>query len=432
MRLTLSFLFVIALPLMAFSAFTLDSRRTKSWAGKEVVVLFLDGTLEQKNLTRRYASLWTQWANFGFKFVDYTNGDKTPESNIRISFKNGRVENSGGDSDTFIGKTTKSKIATMYLPHLSSSNPQVIVHEFGHALGLEHEHQHPDFPMEKYRNDIHCSGFSESVCEASIRKTYKRTKYFLGTSLDYASVMMYAGPWKNNTILQNQNMSFSPLADFMPQADEFGFTLDFLSLADKKTMVLLYPGKKVQLPSGTVITLDQNNLEIVDELHLDIFKSTESMNYYRLVTEKYYTSMFESFEQECASLKERGKIANENFCGLRFEGCLAGNLFYSDGQLQNRCVSINELNKIGGIESLSANESALLEEAFRKHFRLNGIQGNIHLEGFRNKWQLTYFGDDLKFKNRSTLTLSIKPYRLLDLLKRLDSGEAIDQVFQVF
>jgi len=107
--------------------------------GSTITVRFLDGSAYVRNKVKQYANYWTQHANLNFKFVNYGQAD------IRVSF----VLN--GSSWSVIGKQAlqvPQNEATMNFGWLDESTPEyefrrTILHEFGHALGLLHEHQNP-------------------------------------------------------------------------------------------------------------------------------------------------------------------------------------------------------------------------------------------------------------------------------------------------
>ena len=97
----------------------------------------------QQNKVRRVVTEWQKYANITFNYVEGPN----PTPNIRISF------NPNGGSWSFVGKDVQSidiDKATMNLGWVSGDSAEisdeengVILHEFGHTLGMLHEHQSP-------------------------------------------------------------------------------------------------------------------------------------------------------------------------------------------------------------------------------------------------------------------------------------------------
>lgn len=108
--------------------------------GSTIRIKFIGGSDYVRAKVKQYASYWTRHANLNFQFVNYGRSD------IRVSF----VEN--GSSWSVIGKQALqmgSSQATMNFGWLNDRTPEyefkrTILHEFGHALGLLHEHQNPD------------------------------------------------------------------------------------------------------------------------------------------------------------------------------------------------------------------------------------------------------------------------------------------------
>jgi hypothetical protein len=109
-------------------------------AGAVLRITFIGG--EQKHIDRvkKIANRWMEVANVTFKYVK--SGEK---SDIRIAFQ-------AGGSWSYVGKqATHPKLAsrpTMNFGWLSdqleeNNYKRVVLHEFGHALGLIHEHQSP-------------------------------------------------------------------------------------------------------------------------------------------------------------------------------------------------------------------------------------------------------------------------------------------------
>ena len=166
---------------------------TKLWrAGRTLKISFV-GTINPvvKQKIKDYAAQWLQHANLKFKFVS-RGGD------IRISTK-------PGGSWSYIGtdaKTIPANQATMNYGWLTAQSPdaefsRVILHEFGHALGAIHEHQHPQggIPWDKPKVYAYYAqqGWGQAQVDTNIFAKYGADQLNM-TDYDKASIMHYAVP----------------------------------------------------------------------------------------------------------------------------------------------------------------------------------------------------------------------------------------------
>lgn len=86
-------------------------------------------------------------------------------------------------------------------PHLSDKDRAVILHEFGHALGMLHEHQSPAFGGATIRDDAAVvayyqehQGWDERMVRTQILNTYNTKSVTNFSAVDEKSIMMYPLP----------------------------------------------------------------------------------------------------------------------------------------------------------------------------------------------------------------------------------------------
>lgn len=114
----------------------------KKWnPGDTIKIKFLNGSSYLQDKVRKYASEWLQFANLTFKYVT-----ADQYADIKINFDN------SGKSWSYVG--TDSKYISQQSPSLNfgwftdftpeNELSKTILHEFGHVLGLHHEHQNPN------------------------------------------------------------------------------------------------------------------------------------------------------------------------------------------------------------------------------------------------------------------------------------------------
>jgi hypothetical protein len=151
-------------------------------------------------MIRECMNEWEKYANIRFEVVP--KGD----AEIRIFLHTGRnfsIVGTGGLSDPTLTSPTME---------LTDINEADVLHEFGHALGLIHEHQSPKVAFEWNREavlaDARLLGWSKKMCDASI---FRKEDCQNSTEFDPDSIMAYAIPsrWlKNgNPIKKNSKLS---------------------------------------------------------------------------------------------------------------------------------------------------------------------------------------------------------------------------------
>ncbi len=147
-----------------------------------------DMTQEQKQFTKDNINKWAPHVNLKFEFTEQQDGD------IRIKGNNNLK---GGSSYLGTDKPVDVDKPTMeigFLGGLDEFNAGTVIHEFGHALGFDHEHQHPsqklDINWEAIRKDT-----QNGKIDASFEENYlPLTKDVAFTPYDQKSVMHYGFP----------------------------------------------------------------------------------------------------------------------------------------------------------------------------------------------------------------------------------------------
>ena len=161
--------------------------------GETVRVAFLDGDRSLQGQVADAAQEWTRHANLVLQFVDVTE-----DSDIRVSFKDRRSAWSRIGIDC---RTVPDDLPTMNLGILDpksteESVKQLVLHEFGHALGLVHEHQHPALGISWNRPKVYNFYARRPYCwdrddvNRNIFERYNRDRT-MHSEPDTDSIMMY-------------------------------------------------------------------------------------------------------------------------------------------------------------------------------------------------------------------------------------------------
>lgn len=185
--------------------------------GQRLKVAFLDGDPRVQARVEQFARQWSQFANLTFDFGAHDDAD------IRISFRE------KGSSWSYIGlyaRTIPAGRPTMNFGWLEPNTDdteysRVVLHEFGHAIGAIHEHQHPlaRIPWDVqavYAYYTRTQGWSKADVDRNLFQRYSvgETNF---SEFDPHSIMLYAipdsltiGTWSTgwNTVLSETDKAF--------------------------------------------------------------------------------------------------------------------------------------------------------------------------------------------------------------------------------
>lgn len=254
--------------------------------GSTLKVRFLSGSPEMKDKVKAYAREWEQYANITFDFIE------TGDADIRVN-----LDNKGGHN-SIIGQLAQGIAQDVKTMNFDTTDfttydamHRTVLHEFGHAIGLLHEHYSPlaGIPWNKelvYKELAQSQGWDKMTVDVNLFQEYSLT-YTHGTSYDKTSIMHYpvlsrwttngySVPW-NNQLSGGDKAMISALypkegarTGEVPRFTITNFTKMSVVNSVEKQGLLLYPSFNIKTAGSegqvyfTVFFYDENDNPIMD------------------------------------------------------------------------------------------------------------------------------------------------------------------------
>lgn len=167
--------------------------------GQDLSIGFLQGS---KKLQDRVFETAMRWRSQGKANLVFTRASKPEDADIRISF------DEGGGSWSMIGTEARGVSkgdSTMNLGWVAEGTPEkdfasVVLHEFGHALGLLHEHNHPDLVLNWNKDVVYSdlmgppNNWTRDEVDFNVFEQYPPGRVRLSDKPDLVSIMIYTIP----------------------------------------------------------------------------------------------------------------------------------------------------------------------------------------------------------------------------------------------
>ena len=179
----------------------------KLWPnGSTINVRFLGGTSQQQAVVRQFAVEWTQYANLRFEFSN------APSAQVRIAF------NDDG-AWSYIGTDALGIPSNQPTMNFGWLDQGVVQHEFGHMIGMIHEHQNPiSNPIQWNKPVVNASlsgppnNWDQATIDHNMSAKYD-VNQINGSQFDTDSVMLYSFPasWTLNGFHSDPNEQLSPV-----------------------------------------------------------------------------------------------------------------------------------------------------------------------------------------------------------------------------
>jgi hypothetical protein len=194
----------------------------KLWInGSTLRIRFLGGTSTQHDVVRQFAPQWTDHANLHFEF------GQAADAEVRVAFAD-------DGAWSYVGTDARGIPSSQPTMNFGWLDEAVVLHEFGHAIGLAHEHQNPEGGIRWNEAAVirDLSGppnfWDPETIRHNVLNRYTHDQ-INGTAFDRESIMLYSFPSDStldgfhtepNTKLSAVDRAFAGGAQMYPRVAE--------------------------------------------------------------------------------------------------------------------------------------------------------------------------------------------------------------------
>ena len=170
-----------------------------NWENGTVLdVCFMNGTSNLRGAVEHHIKTWEEHANIRFRM------STSPKAPVRVSFDSTGMT-APNQFDALLGKSCLNGNPAMptvnlgFVPGTSESEiRRLVLHEFGHVLGLIHEHQSPAGGI-RFRPNVYQwfkdnAGWDASVVRSQVLTRFSQSEMLNSTAFDPHSIMCYYFP----------------------------------------------------------------------------------------------------------------------------------------------------------------------------------------------------------------------------------------------